>query len=180
MPKQYLCEPSDEKKQGRPSNQVRQNAFLQTCNFFENNDDEQLTISDLISKMDEYLQETEYTAYRSNFMKSKLSELYGPDIIITGGTAAADIITYRQAACTILQDYHKKPKDVDIQLQKLQLIEAAARLLRSDIKEVTPITNEWYPLSDDLDLKSSLLYLPESLRLLCSKLFVGTKTEKKN
>ena len=26
---------------------------------------------------------------------------------------------------------------------------------------------------------SLLLYLPESLRLLCSKLFVGTKTEKK-
>ena len=56
-------------------------------------------------------------------MKSKLSEFYGPDIIITGGTGAADIITYRQAACTILQDYHKKPKD--IQLQKMQLIEAA-------------------------------------------------------
>ena len=61
----------------------------------------------------------------------------------------------------------------------MQLIEAAACSLKSDIKEVTPITNEWYPLSDDLDLKSSLLYLPESLRLLCSKLFVGTKTEKK-
>ena len=60
----------------------------------------------------------------------------------------------------------------------MKLSEAAARLLQSDIKEGTPITNEWYPLSDDLDLKSSLLYLPESLRLLCLKLFVGTKKEK--
>ena len=61
----------------------------------------------------------------------------------------------------------------------MQLIEAAARLLKSDIKEATPTTNEWYPLSDDLDLKGSLLYLPECVCYVQNSL-LGRKQKKMN
>ena len=102
--------------------------------FFENNDEEQLTLSDLIGKMEDFLKDTEYSAYDRRHMKRKLLDFYGQDIIISGGRGAP-IVTYRQTANSILRDYYNKPKDVDINLQKIQLIEAAARLLKTEIKE---------------------------------------------
>ena len=148
---------------GRPENVIQQNTFIATCCFFKNNDEEQLTPSDLIGKMEDFLKDTEYSAYDRRHMKRKLLDFYGQDIIISGGRGAPVkikkiknkknpvIVTYRQTANSILRDYYNKPKDVDINLQKIQLIEAAARLLKTEIKEnEVGGSKEAYPLVADL------------------------------
>ena len=56
IPVQYSGK--EKNKSGRPENVNQRNAFLLTCNYFENND-EQLSLSDLISKMNEFLKETD-------------------------------------------------------------------------------------------------------------------------
>ena len=53
--------------------------------FFENNDEGQLFLSDLINKMEEFSQDTDFSAYDRRHMKQKLEEFYEDDIIISGG-----------------------------------------------------------------------------------------------
>ena len=46
-------------KHGRPTDLVRADAFLQVIKYLEENDEQQTTINDLISKMKEILAETD-------------------------------------------------------------------------------------------------------------------------
>ena len=60
-------------KLGRPEELDRTEAFLEVAKFLEENDDEQITISNLISKREVILDGSEYSAY-SRYMCSKLKE----------------------------------------------------------------------------------------------------------
>ncbi|CAB4003701.1 Hypothetical predicted protein, partial [Paramuricea clavata] len=60
IPKQHRVGPSENKrsrKLGRPSDTDQEEAFFRMCAFFEDNDEEQLSITDLANKMEEYLHE---------------------------------------------------------------------------------------------------------------------------
>lgn len=48
--------PGNKLKLGRPQNGNEVIAFLQTCSYFQSNDEERLTISDLISVMKKFLE----------------------------------------------------------------------------------------------------------------------------
>ena len=47
-------------------------------------------------------------------------------------------MTYRPKVSSILRNYYQQPKDVDVQLQKIRFIEAAAAIIKSDVKESIP------------------------------------------
>ena len=85
IPAAYQTETSCAKKLklGRPELQERTDAFLEVVSYLEENDDEQITISDLIRRMEDDLIESDYSAYGPQHMKMKLQELYGDRIIIT-------------------------------------------------------------------------------------------------
>ena len=69
-----------------------------TCSFFEENDEEQLTVSDLIATMERYLAHTGCEAYIKIYMKQKLIEHYGSPVIISGKEGNCDLITMRETA----------------------------------------------------------------------------------
>ena len=62
VPMQHSTEPSANKRTqfGRPKNVYQQEAFLMMCAYFEDNDDDQLSLTDLANKMKEYLQDDDY------------------------------------------------------------------------------------------------------------------------
>ena len=64
-------------KLGRPELQERTDAFLEVVSYLEENDDEQITISDLIRRVVDDLIESDYSAYGPQHMKMKLQEFYG-------------------------------------------------------------------------------------------------------
>ena len=68
---------------GRPEEADRQEAFLRTMVFFEDNDDEQITIVDLVMKTEQLLQQSESDSYSVTYMKKKLLDRYGDQIIVT-------------------------------------------------------------------------------------------------
>ncbi len=49
---------SKRRKVGRPKDTDQEQAFLRMCTYFEENDEEQLSVADLACKMKEYLQDT--------------------------------------------------------------------------------------------------------------------------
>ena len=138
-----------------------------------------MVVGDLISKMEEYLEGSQNSAYERRHTKRKLLEHYGENITISNEKGKSDIVTLRETANEILRSYHDKSKYCDIELQKIQLIEAAARIIRSDVKSLKATMVDEYPPSNDLTEESALYYIPSSLKLLLSKLFVGKDTSVK-
>ena len=68
-------------KLGRPQDRERTQAFLEVASFLEENDDEQITIQDLIGRMGDNLAGSEYDAYSYKYMQQKLQEHFGYRIV---------------------------------------------------------------------------------------------------
>jgi len=69
---------TDKCSRGRPSNTYRY--FLEVTKYLEENDDEQVTISQLLERMQILCGDESYSPYN---MKIKLKEHYGSQIVIT-------------------------------------------------------------------------------------------------
>ena len=161
VPMQHSTEPSTSKrtKVGRPKNVYQQEAFLEMCAYFEDNDEEQLSPTDLANRMKEYLQDDDYVAYGNRYLRSKLLEHYGNAICIAEGDGLSDIVTFREKTSEILRNYFNTPNgDDDEDTKKRAIVEAAAKLIKSDIKTMITPSVEEYPTSADVTLESALEY----------------------
>ena len=70
-------------KIGRPPENEMTDAFLAVAKFLEENDEEQITIHDLIQRMDQNLANPKHSAYSYTHMQQKLKEHFGNKIIQT-------------------------------------------------------------------------------------------------
>jgi hypothetical protein len=62
-------------KRGRPTKTERDIAFDKVVAYLEDNDDEQISIKDLVLKMDEFLEESEQDAFTTKYMKLRLMSI---------------------------------------------------------------------------------------------------------
>ena len=164
---------------GRPENPILRDAFLDTCTDFETHEEEQLPVHQLVGIMNDKLSHTELSSYNHRYMKKKLLEHYGDNITITEDNGRKNIATYNPKVSSILREYYCKPKDVNVKLENIQLIEAAAAILQSEIKEKVSTTNDFYPPPEELSREDCFHYLPPLLRLLLTKMFSGIEAELK-
>ena len=162
---------------GRPENSVRVDAFLRVTRYLQENDEEQTTIYGLIDKMKEYLEGTNVEPYSFRFMKEKILEHFGDKVIITEISGSKNVVTFKQTASDILNDFYRKPKANDSEAEKLRLIEAAGNLIKSDIKSVLQ-SKDVYPTSLSMsNITDAVGFLPESLQRLLNVMFVGHKKD---
>ena len=174
VPKMFLTdEPVHKKKRvGRPQDDEKTDAFLRVAKFLQENDDEQITVSDLIALMNDYMADSEGTAYSHTHMKAKLMEHFGDKILITEINGKANVVTFRNTAETILQEFHVHQKDHPEQ-EKKHIIKAAAKLIKNDIKLVETST-EHYPPVDEIETEDRCLnFLPDTLKLLLEGILTG-------
>ena len=164
---------------GRPKNVYRQETFLWMCAYFEDNDEKQLSLTDLANKMKEYLQDDESVAYGNQYLKSKLLERYGKSTSIAEGEGLSHIVTFREKTSEILSNYFNTPNGADEETETRAIIEDAAKLIKSNIKTIITPSVEAYPKSNGVTLESALKYVPASLRCLLQHLLVGKDTRKK-
>lgn len=100
-------EPAIKKKRvGWPQDEEKTDVFLRVAKFFWDNDDIQITVSDLIDLMNDFLADSKSTAYSHTHMKSKLKEHFSDQILITEINGKANAVTFRSTAETILQEFH--------------------------------------------------------------------------
>ena len=98
-------------KTGRPVDQNLNQAFLKLVQYVEENDDEQVTVSDLTEKkkMQGFLEEsTVGMAYSTRHMKERLMEHFGENIIIISKPGKTNIITFRRTVASILEEFHMR------------------------------------------------------------------------
>ena len=122
-------------KVGRPKYKERTDAFLEVAKFLEENDDEQITINDLVCRRDNNLADSEYDAYSYVHMQQKLQEHFGERIIETEINGKPNVVTFRSKAKTVLHDFYGH-RNADPDIEKIRIIETAAKLIRDDIKAV--------------------------------------------
>jgi len=73
-----LAPESKRKKVGRPTNSDGQEqAFYKMCTYFEEIDEEQLTITDISNKMKEYLHDSDSSGYGNQYLKSRCENTTG-------------------------------------------------------------------------------------------------------
>ena len=174
---QSIAEDSKRLKLGRPQNDTRAEAFLEVARYLEDNDDEQITISDLIDLMNQKLADTTYEAYTYPHMKTKLQEHFGERLIQTEINGKPNVVTFRTTARVVLQDYYSKQQQKqNTAEEKIKLVQAAAKLIKEDIKAIET-AHEVYPHCNDLtSQEAGIEYLPNTLRVLLEELFAGKKT----
>lgn len=127
IPVQYRFGPDHKRsKAGRPKNNDQEQAFLKTCYYFECNDEEQLTLTDLVNKMAENLEDAQSVPYGKQYLKLKLLEYYGDSLFIAEDEGLRDIVTFRHTTSRILRDYVNVMNKYDEEAHKKSIIETAA------------------------------------------------------
>ena len=84
----------------------KNDTFLKVARFLQENDDEQITVVDLVEKMEEYLGDSASAAYGRTHMKARLQEHFGDQIIITEINGKPNDVTFRSTVANILHDFH--------------------------------------------------------------------------
>uniref|UniRef100_UPI00358F3F63 uncharacterized protein n=1 Tax=Myxine glutinosa TaxID=7769 RepID=UPI00358F3F63 len=153
---------------GRPVNSDQSSAFLKVIEYLAKNDDEQITVNDLVEQMSHF---SGNDAYSAVYMKKKLLEHFGNSIIVTEINGKPNVVTFRNTASSILQGFYQRPQKQDTNSEKMSLIETAAKLIKSDIKSMTT-SKCAYPSPCDLSsVNDNISYVPETLQLLLKTLF---------
>ena len=80
---------------------------MEVARYVEENDDEQITINDLIDLMQEKLANCEHEAYGYKHIKTRLLKHFGKKIICTEIKGKPNVVTIRTTARLVLQDYYK-------------------------------------------------------------------------
>ena len=148
------------KKCGRPVNMAQEFAFQEIAKFLIENDDEQITLKDLVDKMVELCGELSYT---STHMKKRLLEHFGSSIVITELNGKQNVITFRNTASSILHSFYQKSSS-DSDAYKIEIIKTAAQLLLTDIKDFKATKLPHPDYADLMSTQANIDYIPDSLK----------------
>ena len=143
---------------GRPVDALREEAFRQMYEYFEENDDEQQTIAFLTELCRDFLP-VGVEPYSKKYVKEKLAQYYGKSIYICTKNGVEDLVTMKETTEKILRDHYKSSKDDDENSQKLSVLKASALFLRTDIKSIEGEL-ESYRNTNSFDIQSALGFLP--------------------
>ena len=129
IPKTFLCDDqlSAKKKRGRPTDTIKEEAFLRVALYFEENDDEQITVGELVLKMKEYCGEDSYTP---KYMKKRITEHFGNNVIITEINGKPNVVTLRSNAASILHEFYDRSKQQDADVERILIVETAVNLIK--------------------------------------------------
>ncbi|MES9884095.1 MAG: hypothetical protein ABW185_24890, partial [Sedimenticola sp.] len=176
IPHKFLphAKPSSKRiKLGRPRDLVQAEAFLKVIKYLEENDEEQLTIGDLIQQMASYLSDTDSEPYCFKYMKEQILKQFGEKIIITEVNGTPNVVTFWSTASTILNDFHSNQKQESAEDEKLRIIQTAAKLMKNDMKSQVQ-QSDVYPSDREMSsIDEARSFLPHSLRSFLQCLFTS-------
>ena len=102
-------------------------------------------------------------------MKTKLRQHFGDKIVITDIDGKSNVVTFRTTASAVLQDFYAQRDDVDIEEQKMNIINTAAKLIKNDIKSIATSRDN---SAIATDAESHVRYLPATLSAFLIVLFL--------
>lgn len=154
---------------GRPVDAGKNEAFEKMCEWLETTDCDLLTLSDLIEKAKclSGLQET----YCEDWIKSKLLQRYGTRIFFAEVNGRRNVVCWRNMASFIINEkwYADRCKNVEDDARRIVI--AAAKLIRSQIREVQTYSTDYYPTGNSIkDVNKLTEWMPSLLQEFTAKL----------
>lgn len=109
VPKAFFEKKNETRKSdGRLENPELTAAIKEVCHFIECGDYDQVTVQELASTMDDLSGEA--GGYTAQYLKKKLKETFGEDIIFTDIQGKLDIVSLKRTASKILHDFFVSSK----------------------------------------------------------------------
>lgn len=184
IPKQFddLLEPRQKVQRmgaGHPVSECKNDAFMKVVEYLQDNSENQVTLTDLCDKMAEYLSESNEKPYSVKYMKSKLLDHFGDNIVITTIMNVANVVTFRRTAASIINEFYCQPKNEDEEKEKVRMVETVAKLIMNEIRSLE-VKGKDYPSVDEMSSSDEAMkFVPDLLRLLLSLMIKGKDVELK-
>lgn len=99
-----LSEPLTKKRRGRYLNSEKEITIAKVLQYLEANDEEHISVTNLIEKMKEYLGDKE-NAFSSPHMKARLKDPCGENLLFAEINGKPNVVTFRGTASNILRDF---------------------------------------------------------------------------
>ena len=128
---------------------------FQVVDWFENNDEDTITVKDLINIMNDFLPENE-EPFSNTCMKKKLIDHYKNEIVFHEHFGQPTTVILQRRVETIVGEFYKQKRRETAEEEKYRIIITAAQLIRNDI--IATETCEFertYPKSTDMSSEKS-------------------------
>ena len=146
-------------KVGRSEDPQRSLRFEQMCDWLDSAEDELFTLSELQEKMRNLSDDGE-DVYSTKQIKRKLEDKYGDHIFFSEVCGKKNVICFRNIAASIINDKWYNDRKMSMEDESFRIVTAAAKLIKSQIRESSYQMNE-YPLTSDFnDVKYAKTWVP--------------------
>lgn len=147
-------------KRGRPDDEDIVTGLEKVCSYMEDSDDCQFTLQELLDVM----HQNQSCKTSASYLKTKLQEKYGNDVIITTLQRKTPIVCFRKSGDKLLCNSWYNEKLHSEKEERLRIVRTAAAIIKEDIKsKVYDSCN--YPSPEGLfnDVENNI---PDSLHVL--------------
>ena len=110
----------------------------------------------------EFLGDSADNVYSNRYMKDKVENYFGENVIITNVNGRPNVVTLRRTAASILKEFHVQQRNDDSEAEKMNIITAAAKLTKSHIKLVSTCSENCPTI--ETDVQSYIDFLPSTLK----------------
>ena len=151
-------------KRGRPDDEDIVTGLEKVCSYMEESDDCQFTLQELLDVM----HQNPSCKISASYLKTKLQEKYGSDIIITTLHKKTPIVCFRKSGDKLLCNSWYNERLHSEEEERLRIVRTAAAIIKEDIKsQVYDPCN--YPSPEGLfnDVENNV---PDSLHVLLHEL----------
>ena len=150
---------------GRPEDQDMRQWFDALCNWLESEGDADLyTLSELQAKMVEFSGGAD--VYSIKRLKQKLEDRYKEFIFFAEIEGRSNVVCFRNMASYIINEKWYSEKKDDIQDEANRIVTAAAKIIKSAIRE-SKYDPKKYPTNDDIaNAEQSKSWIPQHLQTL--------------
>jgi hypothetical protein len=150
---------------GRSVDVAKENSFLNMCSCLENYETARLYSLEELRRTMIDKEGSEAAVYCCKTIQVKLQERYGSDVTFKRD-GLRTIVCLRETAYSILSSKWYADKSDDLSDESSRIVEAAAKLIRAEIKK-QEYSRSVYPTKDQMsDVGEGKTWLPSLLRLL--------------
>ncbi|GFW15272.1 SWIM-type domain-containing protein [Trichonephila clavipes] len=171
----FLNRLSSTEKKPRQVNQVSE-AMAEIFNYIENHNDSQFTLKELRDVLTGYIP-------NDKTIITRLQQKYLTDIIITTKVKSFTIILFRDTQANILSKAWYDNKKRDPEEERLRIVEAAAAIIREDIRSFVVETKSYHPpskmlIKENQEIPKSLLHFLQEVIMKNRKIKIAKSNTK--
>ena len=119
-------------------------------------------------------------------MEAKLIEKYQGSLVIASSDGLNDIVSLRKTVDKLIQEFHDVPRRAGTEEEKIRIIQTAASIIRSDIKDIKCRTDVYNAYIIDVYIfdwlknkNEALAFLPVSLQIFLSTMMTAKGSKDK-